>query len=298
MTTFERQRNENRIFGRLKEWSEFIKFEHSVFALPFALSSLLLASPNHWPPLETVGWVILAMISGRTYAMAMNRLLDATIDAKNPRTQNRSLPAGRMSQWEAWGLTLSAALGLCVATYQLPALCQTLLPVAFFILTVYSLFKRFSPLAHLVLGVALGSSSVGAWIALTGVWSGWAVLFALAVMFWVAGFDVIYACQDEDFDRKHHLHSIPVWLGRGRALQVSQLFHGLMLLCLIAFGTGYPHTVGMFYWLGLLFLSWKLVQQHALVSLSSLEKVNEAFFVVNGQISVLFFVMILLDKAL
>ena len=190
------------LMSRLGEYADLVKFEHTIFALPFALSAMLLAAPaNAWPSPLTVLWVVLAMVGGRTYAMGLNRLIDAHIDGQNPRTQNRSIPAGRVSHKEAWMLILSSAALLIFAAFQLPVICQQLLPVAFIFLTIYSYMTLFSPLAHRVLGVALGSSAVGGWLAVTGQLTWLPVFFGFAVVFWVAGFDIIYACQDYDFDQ-------------------------------------------------------------------------------------------------
>ncbi len=286
---------------RIKEYRELVKFEHTVFALPFALSAMLLATPpGTWPAWQTVLWILLAMVGGRTYAMGLNRLIDAEIDGQNPRTRNRSIPAGRVGKREAWGLTLGAAALFVAATFQLPLICRLLLPVAFIILTVYSYVKRFSSLAHLVLGVALGSSAVGGWLAVTGELDWLPVIFGFAVVFWVAGFDIIYACQDLEFDRQARLNSIPVALGLAGALRLSRLFHTLTVVLLVLFGMRYAHT-GPFYWIAVALTAGMLVYEHRLIRGDEsapirLERVNEAFFNVNGQISLTIFVLVLLDR--
>ena len=194
MTSTTQMQRQQGVLGRITEYAELVKFEHTIFALPFAMSAMLLATqPGHWPNIMTVFWILLAMVGGRTYAMAANRLIDAKIDGDNPRTQNRSIPAGRVKKAEAIAITLLAAALLVFATFQLPLICQQLLPLAFIILTVYSFVKRFSSMAHLVLGVALGSSAVGGWLAVSGDLTLEPVLFGFAVVFWVAGFDIIYA---------------------------------------------------------------------------------------------------------
>ncbi|MGE0200030.1 MAG: UbiA-like polyprenyltransferase [Candidatus Melainabacteria bacterium] len=290
--------------SRLQEYLQLVKFEHTVFALPFALSAMLLAcAPGAWPPVMTVVWIVLAMVGGRTYAMAINRLLDARFDAANPRTRGRGIPAGRVKPVEAWLLVAGAGLLFTLATMQLPPLCLQLLPLAFVILTVYSLMKRFSSLAHLVLGVALGSSAVGGWLAVTGAWSNLAVVFGLAVTCWVSGFDVIYACQDVRIDRRLGLNSLPANLGIARALWLSRIFHALTVLLLVAFGLAYPHTGG-FYGLAVALTAGMLLYEHWLIRSDDpavpirLEKVNEAFFTTNGRISLAVFVCILLDRLL
>ncbi len=286
--------------GRLAEYAELVKFEHTIFALPFALSAMVLATPgSQWPSLWTVLWVVLCMVGGRTYAMGLNRLIDAQIDGQNPRTQNRSIPAGRVQKKEAWVLILGSALLLVLAACQLPVICRQLLPVAFLILTIYSYMKLFSPLAHLVLGVALGSSAVGGWLAVTGLLTWQPVAFGFAVVFWVAGFDIIYACQDYDFDQEAGLKSIPVALGLSSALVVSRLFHIFTIGLLVLFALGHP--VGLFFWLAILITAGMLIYEHWLIrgdahSPIRLEKVNEAFFNVNGRISLMVFLLVLADK--
>jgi 4-hydroxybenzoate polyprenyltransferase len=294
----------NRSFlNRIAEYGELVKFEHTVFALPFALSAMLLATPaGQWPSPPTVVWIVLAMVGGRTYAMGLNRLIDAEIDGRNPRTQNRSIPAGRVKKREAWLLVLASALMLIFAAFQLPLICRQLLPVAFLILTIYSYMKLFSPLAHLVLGVALGSSAVGGWLAVTGELNWLPVLFGLAVTFWVAGFDIIYACQDYDFDQDAGLKSIPVAMGIGQALWVSRIFHGLTVGLLILFALLYKQT-GWPFGLAIAMTAGMLIYEHALIRGNGktpikLEKVNEAFFTINGRISIGVFLLVLTDRLL
>jgi 4-hydroxybenzoate polyprenyltransferase len=289
------------IIPRVNEYADLVKFEHTIFALPFALSSMLLATPPHqWPAWTTVLWIVLAMIGGRTYAMGLNRLIDARIDGKNPRTQNRSMPAGRVSSLEAWVLVLASAILLVFATFQLPLICRQLLPVAFLVLTIYSYMKLFSPLAHLVLGVALGSSAVGGWLAVTGQLTWLPVIFGWAVVLWVAGFDIIYACQDYSFDQAAGLKSIPVALGLHRALGVSRIFHALAVGLLVLFALLYPRTSG-FFWVAIALTAGMLIYEHLLIrgdgqSPIRLEKVNEAFFNINGKISLGVFLLVLLQK--
>jgi 4-hydroxybenzoate polyprenyltransferase len=290
-------------FGRLGEYAELVKFEHTVFALPFALSAMLLAtSPHQWPALSTVVWIVLAMIGGRTYAMGLNRLIDAKIDGRNPRTRNRSIPAGRVSLREGGWLVLGSAATLIFATMHLPLICQMLLPVAFLVLTVYSFMKLFSSLAHLVLGLALGSSAVGGWLAVTGQLNCLPVIFGWAVVFWVAGFDIIYACQDYGFDREEGLKSVPVALGVSQALWVSRFCHGATVLLLLLFAWLYPYS-GWGFRLAIALTSGMLLYEHWLIRGDShspirLENVNEAFFNVNGRISLGVFLLIMGDKLL
>lgn len=287
---------------RLAEYAELVKFEHTIFALPFALAAMLLAKPyGQWPSWQTAWWILLCMVGGRTYAMGLNRLIDAEIDGKNPRTANRSLPAGRVSKAGALTLALGSALLLIGSTLQLPLICQQLLPLAFMLLTIYSYMKLFSPMAHLVLGLALGSSAVGGWLAVTGALAWPPVLFGFAVVFWVAGFDIIYACQDYDFDRQAGLKSIPVVLGLKGALLTSRIFHILTIVLLIGFCLIYP--TGPLFKGAIILMACMLIYEHRLVQGTdtqpiNLANVNEAFFNVNGRISLSIFFLVLADKLL
>lgn len=289
------------IAGRIAEYGELVKFEHTIFALPFALSAMLLATPaGTWPAVTTVLWVVLAMVGGRTYAMSLNRLIDAAIDGQNPRTKNRSIPAGRVKKIEAWFLILLSALLLLFAAMQLPPICLQLLPVAFLVLTIYSYMKLVSPLAHLVLGIALGASAVGGWLAVSGTLTWLPVIFGWAIVFWVAGFDIIYACQDYDFDQQSGLKSIPVALGIGQALSVSRLFHLMTVLLLILFAVldrqvGWPFCLAILMTAGMLIYEQRLIAGDGQTPIR-LEKVNEAFFNINGRISLGVFFLVLLDK--
>jgi 4-hydroxybenzoate polyprenyltransferase len=289
------------IINKAKHLANLVKLEHTVFALPFALSALLLAQPwGAWPAVKTTSLVLLAMLGGRTYAMGLNRLADAHFDALNPRTAQRELPAGKVSRPEAWGLSLAALALMVLATLPLPLLCIQLLPVAVVLLSLYSYTKRFTSLCHVVLGLALGSSAIGGWLAHTGNWSyGLPIYWGLAVGFWVCGFDILYACQDEAFDKANGLLSIPAKLGVAKAIVVSRLSHTLSVACLALFGLLYTQQfqpVGIGFWVGVSIMSGLLVWQHRLVSATDLSRVNVAFFTVNGVISVLMFTLILLDR--
>ena len=286
----------NKIKSRIKEYFELIKFEHTVFALPFALSGMLLASPEGFPPAITFVWVLLAMVGGRTAAMSLNRLIDADIDKKNPRTADRAIPAGRIKRLSAFILAVISFTVMIAAVWQLPLICKQLLPVAIIILVVYSYAKRFTHLSHFVLGGALGAAAGGGWLAVSGEFSIPVVLWGLSVVFWVAGFDIIYALQDIEFDMENKLFSIPVWLGIEKSLLASKLLHLLTVILLIILGLIYP--TGIFYKLGIIFVFCMLLYEHSLLKKDDLSKLDAAFFNINGYVSIGIFVFILLDKVL
>ncbi|MDH4378539.1 MAG: UbiA-like polyprenyltransferase [Vampirovibrionales bacterium] len=275
-----------RVLKRLAEYAELIKLEHSVFALPFALVGVLLATPaGHWPPIATVFWVIIAMVGGRTFAMALNRLLDAAIDAQNPRTQSRALASGRLKRLEAWGIALMG-LGLLVwSTLQLPSLCLKLLPIALLVLVGYSFTKRFTASAHWVLGFALGCGAVGGWVAVTGTLAWAPVALGASVMLWVAGFDLIYACQDADFDRHVGLFSVPARYGIATALTISKVCHALSVAGLAGTALLIPGASwGLI--AGTAIMSVFLLWEHRLIQVDNLDYLDMAFFTLNGWISV------------
>lgn len=283
---------------KLLLYAEFVKFEHSVFALPFALSAGMLAlGPDGLPKWHTLLWMIIAMVSGRTYAMGLNRIADAKWDALNERTANRSLPAGRIKAIEAWTFTLVSLAVMAVATFQLPILCVYLLPVAILVLTLYSFVKRFSWLCHFVCGLALGCGAIGGWVAVSGTLPWSAFFWGLGVLFWVAGFDLLYACQDVEFDQQHGLYSVPACFGLKAAFICSKVCHTLTLVCfaITALLLGWPST---FYWMALILAACLLIYEHRLVSPNNLGRINEAFFVVNGVISIGVMILIGIDKRL
>lgn len=271
------------VIGRAVAYGRMIKFSHSVFALPFALTSVALAVRGalHWRQLV---WIVVAMVGARSAAMGFNRLADQAIDARNPRTAQRELPRGAVGRREVWGFVLLSALALVVAAWQLNPLCLALSPVALAIVFGYSYAKRFTSLSHLLLGLALGIAPVGAWIAIRGRFDVVPIVLALAVLAWVAGFDIIYACQDAEFDRREGLFSIPARMGVARALLVSRMLHvtAVGLLASLFFLTPL-HWV---YWLGVAFVGLLLLYEHSLVSADDLSRVDAAFFAVNGWISV------------
>jgi 4-hydroxybenzoate polyprenyltransferase len=283
------------ILHNLRVTLEMIKWEHSVFALPFALCGAMLAAGG-MPTAHQLIWILVAMVAARSAAMAFNRLVDASIDAANPRTRMRALPAGQLTPaFVGIFVVLSSAIFVFAAA-QLNRLALWLSPVALAVLLLYSYTKRFTRWSHLVLGFALGIAPAAAWIAVRGSLDPRILLLTGAVTFWVAGFDVLYACQDFDFDRWTGLHSIPRHLGIRRALWVARGFHVIMLVLLVAllwsFGLG-KIAVG-----GVAVVSALLLYEHSLVSADDLSKMNAAFFTMNGVVSVLFFLFMAGDLLL
>jgi 4-hydroxybenzoate polyprenyltransferase len=274
---------------------EMIKWEHSVFALPFALCGAMLASGG-FPSLHQFSWIVVAMVAARSAAMAFNRLADAAIDAANPRTRSRALPSGALTSGFVASFVLVSCAILVLAAWQLNRLAFFLSPIALAILLLYSYTKRFTRWSHLVLGIALGVAPAAAWIAVRGSLDPRILLLTAAVTFWVGGFDVLYSCQDSDFDRQAGLHSIPRHLGIPSALLIARLFHILMLLLLvavvIAFGLGKVAIAGV------LAVGGLLAYEHSLVSPRDLTKLNAAFFTMNGVISVVFFFFVAGDLLL
>ena len=280
---------------RLKDLLDAIKFEHTIFAMPFALLSLFLAS-NGWPRFDVLIWVVLAMVGARSTAMMMNRIADRHIDARNPRTANRQLPSGVVSLPAAWIFTLVSAALFVFAASQLNALTLKLSPVALAVVWSYSWTKRFTWAAHLWLGVSLGLAPLGAWIAATGQLGITPVLISVGVLLWVAGFDTIYSCQDAGFDRQQGLHSLPVRWGTARALMMARIFHTLMLAVFAILGV-WIHATWL-YWGGWLLVAGLVVVQHRLVNPEDLSHIDIAFFNVNSIVGVLRLVFTLADRFL
>ncbi len=271
-----------------------IKVEHTVFALPFALTGLLLASPK-LPELQTFFWTICAFAGARAAAMTLNRLIDAGIDAKNPRTASRAIPAGRINAKNAFFFAILSFGLMIFAATKLPPLCLQLSPIAVAWLSFYSFTKRFTWMCHLVLGIALGGAALGGWVAAGGHLDSlppW--LLALAVATWVAGFDIIYALQDIDFDRSERLHSIPSAFGIPSALAFSSALHLVTAACLVILGV--LLAMGPFYWGGTVLVMCMLKYEHKLVKPDDLSKINAAFFTTNGIVSIGAFVATLLDR--
>jgi len=274
---------------------EMIKWEHSIFALPFALCGAMLAAGG-FPSLRQLIWIIVAMVAARSAAMAFNRWVDAAIDAANPRTQARALPAGHLSPGFVASFVVISSAIFIVAAGQLNRLALYLSPVALAVLLLYSYTKRFTRWSHLVLGFALGIAPAAAWIAVRGSLDPRILLLTAAVTFWVGGFDVLYACQDFDFDRHAGLHSIPRYLGIPRALWVARSFHLIMLALLILLLWSF--SLGTISVVGIVLVAALLAYEHSLVSSDDLSKLNAAFFTMNGIISVVFFVFVAGDLLL
>jgi 4-hydroxybenzoate polyprenyltransferase len=274
---------------------EMIKWEHSIFALPFALIGAMLAARG-WPTVWQLTWIVVAMVAARSAAMSFNRLVDAAYDARNPRTRMRALPAGLLSPQFVGAFVAASCVLFIFAAAQLNRLCLYLSPLALAILLLYSYTKRFTRWSHLVLGLADAIPPAAAWIAVRGAFD-WRILPLVgAVTFWVGGFDVLYACQDYDFDREAGLHSLPRFLGIRKALVAARLFHGVAFGCLLA--TAWLFALGVVAYTGVIAFGGLLVYEHSLVSHRDLSRLNAAFFTTNGVVSVLLFVFIAGDLLL
>ncbi len=274
------------MFDSLRNYLRMIKIEHSVFALPFAFVGALL-SARGIPDWSVVGWIVLAMVGARSAAMGLNRVIDRRIDAENPRTANREIPAGVIGVGEAVVFIGISLLLLVYAAYRLNPLCLKLSPVAIGVLVLYSYTKRFTWAAHFVLGLAISAAPVGAWIAVSGTFDVRSLALGGAVIFWLAGFDTLYALQDVEFDRARGLYSIPARFGVETAIRLARLFH-LLAWSLLAL-TGVLFNIGPFYWIGLIIVGTLFIYQHALVKPDDLSRLNMAFFNMNGYIAVTVF---------
>jgi 4-hydroxybenzoate polyprenyltransferase len=275
--------------NRIRVVLEMIKFEHSVFALPFALTGALLAaraSRHGWPTLRQVLWIVVAMVAARSAAMTINRIVDLRYDRENPRTNKRALATGELSVSFAWVFTIVAMGLFLVAAWQLNPLALKLAPVALAVLFFYSFTKRFTNWSHLFLGFALGISPAAAWIAVTGGLDLRILILCAAVTLWVGGFDVLYACQDVDYDQRAGLFSVPKRFGIARALLIARVMHvgvvALLVLLAASFALPWPA------WLGIAVVAALLTYEHSLVKANDLSKLDAAFFAVNGYISLLF----------
>jgi 4-hydroxybenzoate polyprenyltransferase len=282
----------------IKNYLSLVTFAHTVFAMPFAMIGFFIGLrtvnyETHKPWWELLILVLLCMVFARSAAMAFNRWLDAEFDSVNPRTAVREIPAGIISKKNALVFVILNCALFVITTGFINTLCLLLSPVALFVILFYSYTKRFTPLCHLVLGLGLSLAPIGAYIAVTGKFAIVPVLFAMAVLFWVSGFDIIYALQDEEFDRVNNLRSIPTLLGIKKAMYVSECLHAASIACLCAAGIMGHFT--WFYWAGIIAFAFFIVYQHTLVTANDLTKVNRAFFTSNGVASVIFCMFVLLD---
>ena len=281
-----------------KKYLSLIKFSHTIFAMPFALIGFFLGVSQH-SALSIRRYailfilVILCMIFARSAAMAFNRYLDRAFDAKNPRTAIREIPAGLLKANCVLLFTILNSLLFIACTFFINRICFYLSPVALAVILGYSFTKRFTPLCHLVLGLGLSLAPIGAYLAVTGRFDVLPVLFSFAVIFWVSGFDIIYSLQDEEFDKGEGLYSMPSWLGKAKALRVSELLHLLSAACVII--AGFLGGFGWLYWVGVVFFCGMLIYQHSIVKPNDLRRVNLAFMTANGIASVVFAVFVIAD---
>jgi 4-hydroxybenzoate polyprenyltransferase len=304
--------------SKVRSYLSLIKFSHTIFAMPFAMIGFCLGLfYNDYAVSVVPGWhtevfapnanntlskeyviirlllVVGCMIFARSAAMSFNRYLDRSFDAKNPRTAIREIPAGVLKANNVLLFTIVNCLLFITCTFFINKLCFYLSPVALLVVLGYSYTKRFTPLCHLILGLGLSLAPIGAYLAVTGQFALLPILFSLAVVFWVSGFDIIYALQDEEFDKSHRLYSIPSWLGKAKALRVSELLHLLSAVCII--GAGLYGGFGWLYWAGVVVFAGMLVYQHSLVKPNDLRKVNLAFMTANGIASVVFAIFVIAD---
>jgi 4-hydroxybenzoate polyprenyltransferase len=304
---------------KVRTYLSLIKFSHTIFAMPFAmigffvgLKSVSVTGVTQWTSNKTIGLakdnlgigttqqlalrfllVVLCMIFARSAAMAFNRYLDRSFDAQNPRTAIREIPAGILKANSVLLFTIANCLLFIACTFFINRLCFFLSPVALGVVLGYSYTKRFTPLCHLILGLGLSLAPIGAYLAVTGEFALLPILFSLAVIFWVAGFDIIYALQDEEFDKSQQLYSIPSWLGKAKALRVSEVLHLISAVCVIAAGS--YGRFGWLYWGGMAVFAGMLVYQHSLVKPNDLRRVNLAFMTANGIASVVFAIFVIAD---
>ena len=274
----------------LRTYSRMIKLSHTVFALPFAFAAAVLVSRHQAIEGMDLVWILVCMVTARSSAMGFNRIIDRDIDARNPRTAGREIPTGQLSLGAAWRFVIGSALVFVGASWALGPLVLALSPVALFVVGFYSWSKRFTMLCHLVLGLALALAPTGVWIALTGSYGWTPALLSLGVGSWVAGFDIIYACQDAEFDRDQGLRSIPQTFGLRGALWISVILHLVTVAALT--GVGIVEGLGLIYGIGVACITAVLAYEHTLVSPGDLSRVNKAFFDLNGYVSLLFFAFV------
>jgi 4-hydroxybenzoate polyprenyltransferase len=280
------------MYSQLKIVLEMVKIEHTVFALPFAFMSVFLALRG-WPGIEQVAWILLAMVGARSAAMAFNRLVDLPFDLKNPRTANRALPQRLVTKEFVIGFIIVSSAAFIFAASRLNRLSLALSPLALAMVFLYSFTKRFTWLSHIFLGIALAGAPIGAWIALRGTADAAPLILGLAVVLWVAGFDIIYSCQDVDFDKKEPLYSIPKRFGTTTALRISLFFHLIMIGILVFLF--WKENLGTISYSGLAVVGLLLAYEHSLVRPGNLGRANTAFFTVNGWIGIILFLSTMID---
>jgi 4-hydroxybenzoate polyprenyltransferase len=280
----------------MKKYLSLVTFTHTIFAMPFAFIGFFLAvtTTNHKFEWQKLAMMLLCMVFARNSAMAFNRYLDRNIDAKNPRTKQRDIPAGRISPAAALTFTLTNCALFILTTWFINPLCFYLSPIALLVVLGYSATKRFTALCHMVLGLGLSLAPIGAYLVVTGAFALTPVFFSLSVLCWVSGFDIIYALQDEDFDRDQKLHSIPAWLGKVNALRLSSVLH-LFSAFFVLMPVFYTN-VGLLYYIGIVFFCAMLIYQHTLVKPNDLSRVTFAFMTTNGIASVVFAAFFLMDR--
>lgn len=274
------------LLTRISILLEMIKFKLTIFAMPFAFTGMFLAAGGI-PPFNVFLWVVLAMVGARTCAMGFNRIADWKFDKQNPRTAKRAIPAGEVKMWEAWMLVIVSGLLFFFACYSLNSLTLLLSPIALFLTLFYSLTKRFTSFCHIVLGVALAIAPLGGWVAVTGNLVGFPWILSLGVLFWVAGFDTIYACLDTEFDQHAGLNSLPSKIGAPNAFRLAGIFHIIAFLCFTL--TGVQMDLHFVYYIGIVVTAGALLYQHMIVKPEDLSRIHASFFQMNGLISVTLF---------
>lgn len=280
------------------QFARFVKIEHSVFALPFAYAGAFLAfrqmtGSDKLPGFWLMFWITLVMVAARSLAMGLNRVIDYEIDARNPRTAGREIPAGTLSLSQGIAFCGISLAALAIGLYQLPPLTWYLSPIVVAAFVIYPYTKRFTSLCHVFLGATIGLAPVGAWIAVTWVWSWQPFLLMGVVTFWIGGFDIIYACLDVDFDRREGIHSLPASLGVGPALWVTRIFHLLAVGLMVAVGV--VLKLGTVYYIGVVVVAMLIAYENAIVSAKDLSRVNTAFMTMNGIISVVYIAFVTAD---
>jgi len=278
--------------GKIKIYLEMIKFQHSIFALPFAYLGAFLAEMKPPEP-GTLFWITLAMVGARSFGMTLNRLIDTEIDRRNPRTSERALPKGLLSVSNVILFSIISMSIFLLSVYNLAPICRYLWPVVIIPFVIYPYTKRFTWLSHFVLGFCLGMAPVGAWIAVTNTFSLEPFIIGAAVVFWVSGFDIFYAIQDIEFDRKHGLFSIPARFGINRSLKLTKVLHGLSIFLLILLGINLK--LGLFYYIGLTVAAILLAYENIIIKPNDLSRLNLAFFTMNGFVSIILFCFVAVE---